>query len=81
MSSDFKLEILEQHWIGPLPDGRYENGSQDRCSHGSILCEIGGVVVTTDDPDYGIIQSALSLLRSLERDHPHDDRTDELPIT
>jgi hypothetical protein len=66
--------------MGPLPNGRYEDGSQDQCSHGSIFCEIAGVVVTTDEPDYGIIQSALSLLRSLERDHPPDDGTDDLPI-
>lgn len=68
MRSEFKLEIREQHWMGPLPNGHYETGPSDSCSHGSIFCEIGGVIVTADEPDYGITQSALHLLRTLEQD-------------
>jgi len=60
----FKLEITSQYWLGP-----FEDGSVDTCSHGSIRAVIGGVVVTADEPEYGIIQSALALLRTLEQDH------------
>jgi hypothetical protein len=66
--ADFRLEIVEQHWLAPTPNGRYEDGSVDACSHGTIRCEIGGVEVATADPDYGIFQSAVQLLRTLEHD-------------
>ena len=57
----FRLEILSQGWI---TDGDY-----DTCSHGGIRAVIGGAIVTDVDGEYGISQSALSLLRTIERDH------------
>ena len=68
--NSFKLEILSQDWMSP----------GDFSSHGRINAVIGGTVVSTTEPVYGITQSALSLLRSLERDHPPDNVLDELPI-
>lgn len=61
MSPDFSLDIAHQRWFGP----------RDCCSHGSVRATIGGVVVTSDDPDdeYGMNQSALQLLRAIENDH------------
>ena len=82
MADTFKLEIVEQHWltdpewltssptvdISRLPPGWTATFVADSCSHGSIRCEIAGVKVTSDAPEYGIAQSALALLRTLETD-------------
>lgn len=62
--AEFKLEISNQHWLGPIEDPQ-----ADACSHGSVRAEIGAVVVTSDEAEYGISQSALALLRTLEQDH------------
>ena len=80
MAADFKIEIRSQRWLNDDPAGRYEDGSMDACSHGSINCEIGGVQVTSDDDDYGISQSALHLLHTLEQDRHAVRGGDELPM-
>jgi len=64
MSSTFELQIRNQHWLGGPHDQ-----SHDGCSHGGIRAVIGGTLVTSADDEYGISQSALSLLRTLEQDH------------
>ena len=61
---DFRLEILSQRW---LSEG--EQADYDTCSHGTIRAVIGGAIVTAANGEYGISQSALSLLRSVEHDH------------
>jgi hypothetical protein len=78
MAADFKLEIVSQGWLNGDQTGRYEDGSTDGCSHGSIYCEIGGVKITSDEPEYGTSQSALHLLRTLEEDRANADRRDSL---
>ena len=60
----FELSIRNQHWLGEPSEQAH-----DGCSHGGIRAVIAGTVVTSDDDDYGISQSALSLLRTLEQDH------------
>lgn len=64
MAAMFEIEITDQHWLGEPHEQ-----SHDGCSHGGIRAAIAGSVVTSDDTDYGISQSALSLLRTLEHDH------------
>jgi hypothetical protein len=72
--ADFVLEIRSQGWINGDPAGRYEDGSVDTCSHGSIYCEFGGVVLAYDEDGFGISQSGLQLLRTLEGDRTQSDR-------
>jgi hypothetical protein len=65
-SSDFQIEILEQDWL------RGGEAEDDLCSHGRIRLVIGGQVIATGElgpHEYGISESALALLRTLERDH------------
>lgn len=57
------------HWLGEPHEQAH-----DGCSHGGIRAVIGGTVVSSDDTEYGISQSALSLLRTLERDHSPAER-------
>lgn len=64
MTAIFDLEITDQHWLGEPHEE-----SHDGCSHGGIRASIAGTVVTSEDTEYGINQSALSLLRTLEQDH------------
>jgi len=64
MSAKFELQIKNQHWLGDPPDQIH-----DGCSHGGIRAVVGGIVITSDEAEYGISQSALSLLRTLEADH------------
>lgn len=64
MGAAFSLEITSQYWLGP-----FEDPQADACSHGGIRAPIAGTVVTSDRAGYGISQSALALLRTLEQDH------------
>jgi hypothetical protein len=57
----FRLEVVSQGWLA--------TGEYDTCSHGSIRAVIDGTVVTTTAADYGISQSALALLRTIDQDH------------
>ena len=60
MTRPFEISIFAQHWLGP----------GDACSHGSVRAVIAGTVVSdTDGDDYEMVQSALSLLRTLDDDH------------
>ncbi len=72
MTTSFELQIRDQYWLSEP-----EDHVRDGCSHGGIRAVIGGTVVTSPDAEYGISQSALSLLRTLERDHAPSDRVSE----
>ena len=72
MTASFELQITRQHWLGE-PDDQ----SHDACSHGGIRAVISGTVVTSDETEYGVSQSALALLRTLERDHSPGDRVND----
>jgi hypothetical protein len=71
-TSQFEIEILEQGWLGS------EQTEHDLCSHGKLRLVIGGQAITSGAEDYGISESALALLRTLEsnhnRAHPVADR-------
>ncbi len=64
----FRITILRQGWMGEP-----EEWFRDTCSGGALRVTINGVVVADHD-DYGIVQSALGLLRTVDRDHHPADR-------
>lgn len=65
MSVPFKISIEAQHWLG----------SDDAC-YGTIRAAIDGAVVSDADSDeYGVAQSALQLLRTLDADHEAGGRS------
>jgi hypothetical protein len=68
VTATFQLEITDQHWLGEPREQ-----SHDGCSHGGIRAVIDGTVVTSEDAEYGITQSALSLLRTVEKDHSRSE--------
>jgi len=72
MDPTFKIRIAEQGWISDSP----EAARTDLCSHGKIDLTIGGQrIIRADDPEdkdprpFGISESALALLRTLESDN------------
>jgi hypothetical protein len=68
----FEILITRQGWLGENdPDLDYDPAPVDLCSHGGIRLTIGGRVIALgeDDDEYGISESALALLRTLESDH------------
>jgi len=68
--SSFSIKILDQGWLDPAaPD--YDPLRHDLCSHGEILLVIGGQTIAEaiGERGYGISESALALLRTLESDH------------
>ena len=58
----FELSILRQGWL-PGSDVR-----ADQCSHGALRLVIGGQVIEDGSGDFGISESALGLLRTLDHD-------------
>ncbi len=64
--SDFSLKILTQDWLGNEPQ------QFDLCSHGQVSLIIGGQIVLDGRETYGLSESALALLRTLEMDHSQD---------
>jgi hypothetical protein len=59
----FEINILNQHWLGTEPD------QYDLCSHGQLALIIGGQVILDGREEYGLSETALALLRTLEQDH------------
>lgn len=63
LDRSFQIGIIEQGWLGE------DSSEYDLCSHGLIKLIIGGQLVSSDEIECGISESALALLRTLERDH------------
>jgi hypothetical protein len=59
----FELNLIEQNWLGEEPD------QFDLCSHGRLVLKMAGVRILDEREEYGLSESALALLRTLERDH------------
>ena len=68
----FKIKIVNQGWLKNCPP------EQDLCSHGHLQIVIRDNAISDDQTEYGISESALALLRTLEsnhtREHPIADR-------
>ncbi len=71
VNNSFQIEIIEHGWLDDtLPE-------DDICSHGRLRIVIGDQVIIpiandTDHRPYGISESALALLRTLEGDHSQE---------
>ena len=63
--STFEITILDQGWL----DDAWE---VDLYSHGHIRLTVGGIAVSDETMNYGISDSALALLRTVESDHTAD---------
>ena len=61
----FRIEVLQQGWLGDTA----EAAADDLCSHGRLRITIGGQIVASGTEEFGISETALALLRTLERDH------------
>jgi hypothetical protein len=59
----FCIEIVEQTWLGTEPP------EFDLCSHGRLWLEVDGQIILDGREIYGISESALALLRTLDHDH------------
>lgn len=72
MKKLFEIKILTQNWLSFKDADKY-----DLCSHGTIFLRINDVeILSSQDEDWGISETALSLLRSANSDYPkegHDD--------
>lgn len=66
MTDTFALSIESQFWLG--------EEEQDLCSHGEIRLVVNGKVITEagHEEEWGISESALALLRSLEGEEAGD---------
>ncbi len=62
-SKKFHIQILEQSWLGNEPP------PFDLCSHGRLLLEVDGQVILDGREIYGVSETALALLRTLDHDH------------
>jgi hypothetical protein len=68
----FEIEITSQGWLGAHdPDLTYDPARVDVCSHGTLRLTIGSQLISagSEPEEYGISESALALLRTLESDH------------
>jgi hypothetical protein len=66
VSSLFKIQILEQGWLKGC-DPR-----MDLCSHGKISLIIGDTRIADEGEEFGISESALAMLRTIESNHSAD---------
>ena len=62
-NTNFVLKIIEQNWLGNEPE------QFDLCSHGHLLLEIAGQTILDGRVEFGLSESALALLRTLDHDH------------
>lgn len=73
MGEAFEILITRQGWLGEDdPNLDYDPARIDLCSHGGgVRLTIDSRVISTGehDDEYGISESALALLRTLESDH------------
>ncbi|PFK65076.1 hypothetical protein COJ21_24875 [Priestia megaterium] len=67
------MKILKQHWI----DEQFKD--EDLCSHGEIYLSVNGLIITQPrfNEEWGISESALALLRTLDKDYICDPDSEE----
>jgi len=69
--SNFKIDIVDHHWIDHDP-----NNETDKCSHGLFILTIGDTKILTqedDIDDWTTSTSVLKLLRTIENDFGDKD--------
>lgn len=73
MNNNFVIKIVNQQWL----DEEYAN--LDLCSHGEIHLNVGGQIITQPgvNEEWGISESALALLRTIEKDYVIESDYDE----
>jgi hypothetical protein len=66
VKNHFENKIENQHWLG--------TAHEDLCSHGELYLNVNGTVITKAgvDEEWGISESALALLRTLDEDYIAD---------
>lgn len=66
MNQQFDINIVNQHWIG--------SPREDPCSHGEIYLRVNDTVITQSgiEEDWGLSESALFLLRTIEKEYLSD---------
>ena len=74
MNDAFHLELLDQGSLIP------SDSEGDLCSHGHLRLTIGGVELIGGKESYGISESALAMLRTLDADHTTTGRVAERMI-
>jgi hypothetical protein len=71
--TNFDLKILDLHWIKDIDDG------YDLCAHGHLYLKIGNQIISDKETgDWTLSSTALSLLRSIEKDYKKDDYSNQL---
>jgi hypothetical protein len=69
----FDLKILDLHWI------KNEDDPNDLCAHGHVYLKIGDEVVSDKQTgDWTLSSTALSLLRTIEKDYKKNDNDNQL---
>lgn len=73
MDKKFEMKILKQHWM----DEKFKD--EDLCSHGEIYLSVNKVIITQSglDEEWGINESALALLRTLDKDYICEPNSEE----
>lgn len=72
-NNNFDIKILDLHWIENVDD------PTDLCAHGHVFLKIGDQVVSDKATgDWTLSSTALSLLRTIEKDYITDDYSNQL---
>ncbi|MDQ0861087.1 hypothetical protein [Bacillus sp. V2I10] len=70
-SNPLMIKIENQRWL--------YNDEKDLCSHGEIILSVNGTIITQSyiNEEWGISESALALLRTLDKDYICDPDNEE----
>jgi hypothetical protein len=71
-SNTFEIKIENQRWL-------FNDDKEDLCSHGEIHLNVNGNIITQSgiDEEWGISESALSLLKTIDKDYVCDPDNEE----
>lgn len=73
LENNFDIKILDLHWINDFDD------PNDLCAHGHIYLKIGDLIVSDfNTGDWTLSSTALSLLRTIEKNYVKDNYSNQL---
>lgn len=73
IDNTFDIKILDLHWITDVDE------PADLCAHGHVYLKIGDQIVSDKSTgDWTLSSTALSLLRTIEKDYEKDDYSNQL---